>query len=216
MPLTSPLSLRALGVLSALLVVVLAGPQGAYAATRTVPDATGDVYTLTDETPTKVSGPDGDVLSVTTAHRMRSVRIVVRARHLSLDQTLLFAKVRTSTPGPAYFFNGTADIGMRMAIMTHGQMRVIRCPGIRMAFRPGRGTVMAVIPRGCLGSPRWVRAGAALATTESMISTLAAGSDPLTGGEPGTIDVAGLRELGRGQTNATTPPLPLGPRVRVG
>jgi hypothetical protein len=212
-----PLPLRALGVLSATLAVILTVGQGAFAASRTVSDATGDVYSLTDDAPTKVSGPDGDVVSVTTVHRLRTVRIVVRARHLSLDQTLLFAKIRTSTPGPAYFFNGTADIGMRMAIMTHGQMRVIRCPGIRMAFHPAEGSVMAVVPRTCLGSPRWVRAGAALATTESMIDALADGSDPLGGdAATGTIDVAGLDDLTRGQTNAMTPPLPLGPRVRVG
>jgi hypothetical protein len=76
---------------------------------------------------------------------------------------------------------------------------------------------MAVVPRTCLGSPRWVRAGAALATTESMIDALADGSDPLGGdAATGTIDVAGLDDLTRGQTNAMTPPLPLGPRVRVG
>ena len=214
------LGARILGVLSVLLAVVLTTGQGAYAASRTVRDATDDVYSLTGDTPTKVTGPNGDVTSVTTTHTRHAVRIRVQARHLKLDQTLLFAKVKAGPTGPAYFFNGTADIGIRMAILTKGQVHVIVCPGISMRFRPARGYVMAVIPRTCLGSPRWVRAGAALATTDSIIKTLAdEGSDPLAGGSDasaGTVDIAGLGTITAAQMNSPMTPLPLGPRVRVG
>jgi hypothetical protein len=206
---------RTLGVLSVLLAVVLGTASGAHAASKTVRDATGDVYSLTEEAPTKVAGRDGDITSVTTSHRARVVVIKVRAHHLSLDQTLLFAKVRTRPTGPAYFFNGTADIGIRMAIITRGQAQMLRCPGIRMDFRPTHGYVAAVIPRTCLGSPRWVQAGAALATTDSMIGA-PDDFDPFGGGtSSGTFDIAGLGDLTVAQVNATAPPLPLGPRVRA-
>lgn len=214
------LGARILGVLSVLLAVVLTTGQGAYAASKVVRDGTGDVYSLTGDTPTKVSGPDGDIVSVRTTHTRHVVRIKVQARHLKLDQTLLFAKVKTGPTGPAYFFNGTADIGMRMAIMTKGQAHLIVCPGISMRFRPSLGYVMAVIPRTCLGDPRWVQAGAALATTDSLIKTLADDSfDPMSGspdGSDGTVDIAGLGTISAAQMNSPTVPLPLGPRVHVG
>ena len=208
---------RTLGALASVLVLTGTGPA-AHAASRTVADPTGDVYSLTSDSPTKVSGADGDIVSVTTTNGPRTVRIKVRARHLSLDQTLLLAKVRTGPAGPAYFFNGTADIGIRMAIMTHGQADLVVCPGLWMRFRPAKGYVAAVIPRRCLGEPRWVQAGAALATTDSMIATLGDDSDPFAGdAEPtGTIDIGGLGALSAAQMDAGVPPLPLGPRVRVG
>jgi hypothetical protein len=219
MPSTSRVVARTLGALSCALGLTLTASPAAHAASRTVSDATDDVYSLTAETPTKVSGPDGDIVSVTTVHGRKNVMIRVRARHLTLDQTLLFAKVRTAPAGPAYLFNGTADIGIRMAIMTRGQTRVVVCPGLWMRFRPSQGVATAVIPRRCLGNPRWVRTGAALATTDSMIATLAdPGSDPLAEDPEasGTIDIAGVRAVGIAQMAAASPPLPLGPRVRVG
>jgi hypothetical protein len=211
---------RTLGVLSCVVGLVLTSSPGALAASRTVPDATDDVYSLTDETPTKVSGPDGDIVSVTTVHGAKNVRVRVRARHLSLDQTILLAKLRTTPGGPAYFFSGTADIGMRMAIMTKGQARIVVCRGIWMRFRPGRGYVTAVIPRSCLGNPRWVRAGAALMTTDSLVATLADDDfDPFSpdGSAPqGTLDIAGVGDVTAAQLNSSSAPLPLGPRVRRG
>jgi len=212
---------RAAAVVAAVLSVALTAGPGADAASTTVRDATGDLYSLTGQPPTKVSGPDGDITSVTTRHGRRHVTITVRARHLSLDQTLLLAKVRTGPTGPAYFFSGTADIGMRVALMSKGQERLVVCPGIRMVFRPARSYVAAVIPRTCLGSPRWIRAGAALATTDSLIASLGSddGFDPVQGdGETasGTIDVAGVSTLTETQLDAFSAPLPLGPKVRVG
>ena len=214
------LGARILGVLSVLVAMLLTTGQGAYAASKTVRDTTGDVYSLTGDTPTKVSGPSGDIVSVRTTHTRRVVRIKVQASHLKLDQTLLFAKVKTGPTGPTYFFNGTADIGMRMAIMTKGQAHIVVCPGISMRFRPALGYVMAVIPRTCLGDPRWVQVGAALATTASLIKTLADDNfDPMSGspaGSDGTIDIAGLGSISAAQMNAQMMPLPLGPRVHVG
>lgn len=217
-----PASLRAarvLGVLSCVLGLVLAAAPDAHAASRTVQDATEDVYTLSDQTPTKAPGADGDIVSVTTVHGPRQVRITVRARHLSLDQTLLFAKIRTAPTGPAYLFNGTADIGMRMAIMTRGQAQVVVCPGLWMRFHPARSVATAVIPRRCLGNPRWVQTGAALVTTPSMVASLADPEhDPFAddGADLGTIDIAGLGTVTAGHLAAAAPPLPLGPRVHVG
>jgi hypothetical protein len=211
----------AAATLAAVVSVILGAGTGAYAASATVRDATGDLYSLTGETPAKVSGPDGDITSVTTRHGRRHITIKVRARHLSLDQTLLLAKVRTGPTGPAYFFTGTADIGMRVALMSKRQERLVVCPGIRMVFRPARGYVEAVIPRTCVGSPRWIRAGAALATTDSLIKALGSddGFDPLDGdGETpsGTMDIAGVGALTQAQLGPISAPPPLGPKVRVG
>lgn len=217
---TRALPVRLLGALSLLLALLLVTGEGANAASRTVTDATGDVSSLSDGS--RITRSDGDITSVTTVHQARTVRVKVRARHLSLDMTGLMAKLRTGPSGPTYFFAGQADIGMRMAIMTRGQTRFIVCPGIRMGFRPARAYVMAVIPRTCLGNPRWVQTGAALMTTDSMIKALAStdtGDDSFAAGPEGTdgtIDVAGLGALSSGQINASMPPLPLGPRVHVG
>jgi hypothetical protein len=217
-PIRRALSARTLGALVSALVLVSTG--SAHAASRTVSDPTGDVYALTPDAPTKASGPDGDIVSVTTTHTPHSVRIKVRARHLSLAQTLLLAKIRTGPTGPAYFFNGTADIGMRMAVMTHGQTRVVVCPGLWMRFRPRQGYVAAVVPRRCLGDPRSVQAGAALVTTDSLIASLADDDfDPFAEGSDapsGTVDIAGVGTITAAQMDATVPPLPLGPRVHVG
>lgn len=214
------LAARTLGALSVLLAVVLATGAGASAASTTVRDATGDVYTLLGNGPTKASGPDGDITSVTVRHSPRLISIRVHASHLSLDQTMLQAKVRTGPHGPVYFFTGTADIGMRIALMSKGQEKLVMCPGIRMVFRPARGYVEAGIPRRCVGDPRWVRVGAALVTTDSLIQALGSdgGLDDLGEGETpsGTIDIAGVGTLSAAQMNATSMPLPLGPKVRVG
>ncbi|MDH2416511.1 hypothetical protein [Nocardioides sp. CER19] len=210
---------RSLAALAVGASLVLATGQGAYAASKTVRDATGDVYSLTGDSPTKVSGPDGDITSVTTMHGRRKVRIKVRARHLSLDETLLFAKIRTGPTGPAYFFSGTADIGVRIALIAKGQTHLLVCPGIRMAFHASQGYVMAVIPRTCLGSPRWIRVGAALATTDSMVATLADENyDPFADDSEatGTVDIGGVGTLTPAQMSSPTIPLPLGPKVRVG
>jgi hypothetical protein len=224
-PFPRPASRRVALLLSLLVTVavpaLVAGTAGsAHAASRTVADATQDVYALTPDAPTKVPGPDGDIVSVTTVHTAHSVRIKIRARHLSLAQTVLMAKIRTGPTGPAYFFNGTADIGMRMAVMTHGQASVVVCPGLWMRFRPQHGYVTAVVPRRCLGDPRWVRTGAALVTSDSLIASLADDDfDPFGEGsqEPsGTVDVAGIGDLTAAQMNASVPPFPLGPRVHVG
>ncbi|SFB99086.1 hypothetical protein SAMN04487968_1039 [Nocardioides terrae] len=219
-----PTSLRAsaartLGVLSCVVGVALTSTPAASAASKTVRDTTDDVYSLTAETPTKVAGPNGDIVSVTTSHGAKNVRIRIQARHLSLEQAVMIAKVRTGPTGPTYFFNGTADIGMRMAVMTRGEADIVACPGLWMRFRPAKGLVMAVIPRRCLGAPRWAQAGAALITTPSMVATMADDDfDPMTdeAEADGTIDIADVGAVDAGQVSAATPALPLGPRVRLG
>jgi len=218
-----PTSLRAsaartLGVLACVAGVALTTVPAASAATKTVRDATDDVYALSTDAPTKVAGPNGDIVSVTTVHGRKNVRIRIQARHLSIEQVLMTAKVKTGPTGPTYFFNGTADMGMRIAVMSRGQADLVACPGLWMRFRPAKGFVMAVIPRRCLGNPRWVQTGAALATTQSMVATLADDDfDPFAGDIDidGTIDIAGVNGIGPAQMSAT-PPLPLGPRVRLG
>lgn len=127
--------------------------------------------------------------------------------------------MRTGRAGPAYFFTGTADIGMRIALITKGQAKFLVCPGIRMAFHAPQGFVMAVIPRTCLGSPRWVRVGATLATTDSLVATLADDNyDPFAGDADatGTVDIGGVGTLTPAEMSSPTVPMPLGPKVRVG
>lgn len=199
-------------VLATLATVVLATGEGAYAASRTVTDATGDVLSIKGEHMTTVSGPEGDITSVTTTHSAKTVRVKVRARHLPLGLTSVVVKLRTAPTGPAYLFAGTADVGMRSAILARGQ-HILVCPGIRLAYRPMQGYAMAVIPRTCLGTPKWVQAGAGVSTGPSLIEALANDdTDSLADGEvSGTIDVVGV-----GSAAARSGRLPLGPKVHVG
>ena len=198
---------RTLGVLSVLLAVVLATGSGAYAASKTVSDTTGDTYSVAGDTPVRASSPIGDIVSVRTTHRAKTVVVVVRARDLA-STNVAGVQIRTAKGGRDYYLVGMAGGGMKMVDLSRGANgRSLTCHGLRMAFKVAQHAVRAEIPRSCLGDPRWVRTGAMLMSSDTDLA-----SDDDTG----FVDVAGLDVLTPTMWDDDNASLPLGPKVRRG
>jgi hypothetical protein len=206
------LAARTLGVLSVILAVVLTTGSGAYAASKTVRDASGDTYASTgDEKPVRTTGPVADILSVTTSHRAKVVVVRIRVRALASAMNIGILEVKTSNPGRPYLLTGVATDNVKVVSLTKGLTgdNEVSCHGVRMAFKPAQHTVLAQIPRTCLGNPRWVRTGALLMSSDDA-SGLASDSFG------GSVDVAGLDAISDSFWNDDAANLPLGPKVRRG
>ncbi|MDH2416512.1 hypothetical protein [Nocardioides sp. CER19] len=199
------LGARLLGVFSVLLAVVLATGQGAYAASKTVRDATGDTYSIAGDTPVRKASAIGDIVSVRTAHRAKKVIVVIRTRGLAAVNAG-FVQIKTSNPGRQYFVSAFAAPGMKSVSLTKGMNSTndLTCRGLRAAFQIASNTITVQVPRTCLHSPRWVRTGVLLTSTSA------------TETDDGYVDVAGLDVVSDNLWNDDSASLPLGPKVRRG
>src|SRR4051794_23044907 len=113
------LAARTLGVLSVLLAVVLATGSGAYAPSKTVRDTTGDTYPPPGARPVRAASPIGDIVSVRTTHRAKTVVVVVRARDLA-STNLTGVRIKTAGHGRDYYLVGAAASGMKMVDLSRG------------------------------------------------------------------------------------------------
>jgi hypothetical protein len=202
------LAARTLGVLSVVLAVVLTTGSGAFAASKTVRDTTGDTYSVAGDTPVRASSAIGDIVSVRTTHRARTVVVVVRARDQAGAANVAGVQIRTANRGRDYNLVGMAGGGMKMVDLSRGANgKSLTCRGLRMAFKVAQNTVRAEIPRSCLGNPRWVRTGVMLMSSDTGFA-----SDE----DSGFLDVAGLDVVTPSMWNDDDAPLPFGPKVRRG
>lgn len=140
----------------------------ATAQTRTVQDPSNDVVILDPDSPHVGSQhPDplrtnGDLTSMTLRHGVHRVRLRLNYTALTLEpDSIQFHGVRLRTGHRNYEVSLFADPehpqGQRL--FRRGN-RILRCHGITSSIDYTDATVRFSVPRRCLGSPQWVRAGA--------------------------------------------------------
>jgi hypothetical protein len=110
---------------------------------------------------------EGDTASIRVSHLARTVRVKVRYRQLS------------RVGGAAHVFVFRTDKGIRQLTVlagpgnwrgsltfVNGSNKKVRC-NISGGIDYVANTVLTVIPRSCLGNPRWVRVGALAVTVDT-------------------------------------------------
>lgn len=144
-----------------------AGSAGAETWSRG--DARGDVVLVpADEDATEVTpaptNAAADITRISVRHDARRVVVTLRVRDLrpggilgsvrvlTRDRDLTFGSVHTDELRATFLENTTEE----------GSGEEVECRGDRMSVQPRHGRVRVVIPRSCLGDPRWVRVGAVL------------------------------------------------------
>lgn len=199
---------RTLGALSVAVIGVLVTGQGAFAASKTVTDTTGDTYTISNQTPTRTGGAVADIAWVKTAHKSKSVVVTVRALDLGSEVNAEIVEVKGNKGKPFYVI-GVAGPGVKNVILARdlsGKHKV-KCSGLRESFSGKTNIVKTTVPRSCVGNPRWVRTGVMLeATTFDAVAGDGSGDF--------TMDVSGLDDLDGYLRLGTS--LPLGPKVKRG
>lgn len=136
-------------------------PAAAQADRYTHADASGDVYSTVGATGTFAPAPDravGDVISSTVKHKKRTVILQLAYRDLvndaEYDAHVFFVRTSKMTR-TVRLVASSADPGGR-AIMYKGKKKV-SCH-VRRHIDYTFNTATVVIPRSCLGKPRWVKA----------------------------------------------------------
>jgi len=155
-----PVKLTHLVLAVALGALVPLVPAAAQADRYTHADATADVYSTVGTTGTLTPAPDrsvGDVVSSTVKHKLRVVILQLVYRDLindaEYDEHVFFVRTNKMTR-TVRLFASSANPGGR-AIMYKGKKKV-SCH-VRRHIDYTLNTAAVVVPRSCLGKPRWVK-----------------------------------------------------------
>lgn len=104
----------------------------------------------------RVANPD--ITRIVVRHGEHRVTIRMTARQVTRTTLAGVADIRT----PHHRYELLAMFDKDAAILYRSEDRaVVRCDGITTTRRTGRDVLVMSVPRRCVGSPRWVRAGAA-------------------------------------------------------
>jgi hypothetical protein len=139
-------------------------PTAANANTYRHTDAVGDVYANVGEVDTYAPAPDraiGDVVSNTIKHKKRAVLLKLAYRDLANNgeiNTHVFF-IRTNNMVRTVRLYATSANPGGKAVMTKGNHdKKVRCH-VRRHIDYTLNTAQVVVPRSCLGNPRWVKVG---------------------------------------------------------
>lgn len=149
--------------------LLLAGASSAQADTTSYTDAAGDVTSFTyvdGSDPVVAEAPTrrrGDVRRVRLAHHESRVVVRYSMRDALSSEYGLFYGIRTPQADYSLVRFRFAE-GKSVALTKGSSTKPIRCSGISWDIDHEAATVGMSIPRSCLGSPRWVRVGAGVAT----------------------------------------------------
>lgn len=165
------MSRRLLTLSACAVVLALAGPATAYADSRILVDARGDVWAMDFESGENTQVPQrqqGDIVRTVFAHHDDSV--VIRTAFAQLNRfgqlSILAIKLRTNTnvvrrivllAGPDQSTNR-----WRGALTRGGDGVPMRCATHSIDYAADVAVVR--IPRACLGEPRWVQGSMAAGT----------------------------------------------------
>lgn len=157
----------------ALTTAALGVPAAAHADRVETRDASGDVMMVPDlDTEEFVPAPDFtsvDILRTVVDHRANRLNLSVRFRDLrrtSIHTTIF----RVVTPKRAFevgVYRGLGGGPQGLADVSRTNGRTVKCTGLRWSIDRDSDRVTASIPSTCLGSPRWVRIGAAAVSSGS-------------------------------------------------
>ena len=162
-------------VLAATVVAAVAAPTAAEAKTYRHVDATGDVFSAPYKSNAFTPAPDrvvGDVIGSTVTHKRHTLVMQLRYRDLELGSEInghVFV-VRTPTMRRIVTLvaaNAFPNGGVRV---TKPNDAVVTCRvPHRIDYTANTATV--VVPRSCLGNPKWVKVAMAGASFTGFTST---------------------------------------------
>lgn len=211
MLLTSRRRTRAATLLTALTLVVtpVVAAGSAHAGSWSHKDAKGDVMRMSlseiGEVEKDPSDKATDITRISVNHGRGKVTVTLKVRDVKGGDTALVG--RLVTPDGDYLVTVMRSPDLRMFSIANlagdEDAFAVRCRGKKVSFDTRRDRIRLTIPRTCLESPAWLRAGAALTR-----------GDLLADEENVTMDDA-LRRGSKRSMNSTGM-LKVGKKVRVG
>lgn len=165
-----------LSVVVALAAVLLAAAPG-YAERWVRHDAVGDVAVTTADGQSSVDPTiaEGDVVRVAVAHQRRSITVRMKLR-AAPPRSGFSAFYALRTPRGSFSIMAIRLPGMRYLDFTDNEVKnlehaEVRCPAARIRVDRARATIELVVPRHCVGGPRWVRVGAFVGSFDEATET---------------------------------------------
>jgi len=153
------------GAIAAAATLVLA-PAVAHADTDVHTDFTGDVVSTsfssnTEEWTPEPTRTEGDIVSTRVSHLDRKVRIKIKLAALSrTGRGWDFYYVLRTNIGKRYLdLDATRGRWAGKPRLTNANDKTVSCTGLSRSIDYVNDAVLVVIPRSCLGNPRWVRVG---------------------------------------------------------
>lgn len=188
---------------------LLATAGTAHAGSWSHHDARGDVFrsSMSDDAVATADPADrtADITRFSVRHSARKVTLTLSLRDLRGGDSILMSRLVTPTNEYEVSILRSADLRAFGIVDTAAQSEELKCRGKRSSYDTRRDRIRITIPRTCLGSPTWVRAGAGYARGDwtSFDETASL-----------TFDEA----LRRGSKRAamSDAPLKVGKKVRVG
>lgn len=163
-------------------------PSAAQADKYTHTDATNDVFSTTGTSGTLTPAPDratGDVISSLIKHKRRTVILQLRYNDLVAggDMNVHYFVIRTSTMRRNVALVAAGAFPGGRVQMTKPNGKNVNCR-VRHSIDYTLNTATVVVPRSCLGFPKWVKVGMAgldltglaATDTEYVDDALSAGS----------------------------------------
>jgi hypothetical protein len=209
--LTSRRRTRAATLLTALTLIAtpVVATGSAHAASWSHKDARGDVMRVSlaevGEVEKDPSDKATDITRISVNHSRGKVTVTLKVRDVQGGDTVLTSRI--VTPDGDYLVNLMRSPGMRMFSISNLAVDEdefsVKCRGKKATFDSRRDRIRVAIPRTCLQSPAWVRAGAVLVRGDLMGE-----------GDNLTTDDA-LRRGSKRSVNAINM-LKVGKKVRVG
>ena len=191
-------ALTALSTLTAAAALTIAVPGAASAQSWTHTDPAGDVYkvTFSDDSDEETEAVDpsvtnGDVISSTIKHNPRKVIATLRFRDLATtpeDLDIYGISLRTDKLNRDLSVIAADGLERGEHELDRPNGDTVRCRGVSHRIDYTANTVTMVVPRSCLGRPRWVKAGAFAARVPTLDdaafsrSSRASGLARVTGG----------------------------------
>ena len=155
--------LHSSAVLVGLLAASLLVAAPAQAGRQTTRDATHDVYRIpAGGTPTLA--PDNrnhDIVRAGTVHRGRTLELWLEVRRLPRAGYVATWDVKTPNHRWALHHDTRGGTVYTSLFHFHGP-EVLDCGGLRGRALPRQDRVQVIVPRACIGRPRWIRFGASM------------------------------------------------------
>lgn len=188
---------------------VLATAGTAHAGSWAHRDARGDVFrsSMSDDAVATADPADrtADITRFSVRHSARTVTLTLSLRDLRGGDSMLVSRLVTPKNEYELAILRTADLRMFSLVDAAAEGDELTCRGKRASYDTRRDRIRITIPRTCLGSPTWVRAGAGYARGNVFSSDESA-------------SLAFDEALRRGSKRAANSeaPLKVGKKVRVG
>lgn len=159
----------ALATTAAASLTVLLGATAAHADTVRHSDQRHDVQRVDEDRPGPLPGAaNPDITRVTIRHG--AARVTVRMAAREIDGDTFFSMARIATPSGRYDLAAIYG-GGGVSYLSHRGDEDVRCAGIVTTRHTGRNVIVMSVPRHCLGTPRWVRVGAAAISAHGDVRT---------------------------------------------